>query len=76
VYIDKKIKIESTMNKNNNYFLLSGLFFLAFLVMEFTDIYGDSGWFKAFLLILFTTFLISGIAIKKKKNNDGEQTKS
>jgi hypothetical protein len=61
------------MSRKRNYFLLSGLFFLVFLVLEFTDIYGDSGWFKAFVLILFITFLISGIAIKKKKNNDNEQ---
>ncbi len=62
------------MTSKNNYFLLSGLFFLVFLVLEFTDIYGDSGWFKAFVLILFSTFLISGLANKKKKNNDSEQT--
>jgi Ca2+/Na+ antiporter len=60
--------------KQTNYFLLAGLFFVVFLVMEFTEIYGDSGWFKAFLIILFVTFLISGIANRKKKNNDSEQT--
>lgn len=58
------------MNKKTNYFILSGLFFVVFLVVEFTDIYGDSGWFKAFVLILATTFLISGFANKKSKNND------
>jgi hypothetical protein len=62
------------MNKQSNYFLLAGLFFVVFLVMEFTEIYGDSGWFKAFLLILSVTFLLSGIANRKKKSNDNEQT--
>jgi len=62
------------MNKQTNYFFLSGLLFVVFLVMEFTEIYGNSGWFKAFLLILSVTFLISGIANRKKKNNDSEQT--
>jgi hypothetical protein len=60
------------MNKQTNYFFLSGLFFVAFLVVEFTDIYGNPGWFKAFVLILSTTFLISGIAIRKKRNSDSE----
>jgi len=63
------------MNKQTNYFFLSGLFFVVFLVIEFTDIYGDPAWFKAFVLILSATFLISGIASKKKKNNDRDQTK-
>ncbi len=58
------------MNKQPNYFLLAGLFFTVYLVMEFTDIYGDSGWFKAFLIILFVTFFITGIANKQKKNNN------
>lgn len=62
------------MNKKNNYFLLSGLFLVVFLVIEFTNIYGDPGWFKAFALILSATFLISGIASKKKKSNDSDQT--
>jgi hypothetical protein len=62
------------MNKQTNYFFLAGLFFVVFLVMEFTEIYGDSGWFKAFLIILSVTFLLSGIANGKKKNNDNKQT--
>ncbi|MBV6510546.1 MAG: hypothetical protein FMNOHCHN_00021 [Ignavibacteriaceae bacterium] len=61
------------MSKKNNYLFLSGFFFCVFLVVEFTDIYGDSGWFKTFLIILFTTFLISGIASKEKKGNDSER---
>jgi len=61
------------MTKKNNYLFLSGFFFCVFLVVEFTDIYGDSGWFKTFLIILFTTFLISGIASKEKKGNDSER---
>ena len=62
------------MNKQTNYFFLAGLFFVVFLVMEFTEIYGDSGWFKFFLIILSVTFLITGISNRKKKNNDNEQT--
>ncbi len=62
------------MNKQTNYFFLAGMFFVVFLVMEFTEIYGDSGWFKAFLIILSVTFLITGIANRKKINNDNEQT--
>jgi len=58
------------MKKPTNYFFLSGLFFVVFLVLEFTDIYGDSGWFKAVVLILTATFLFSGFAMKKKKQTD------
>lgn len=62
------------MNKQTNYIFLAGFFFVFFLVIEFTEIYGDSGWFKAFLIILSVTFLISGIANRKNKNNDSGQT--
>jgi hypothetical protein len=62
------------MSKPTNYFFLSGLFFVVWLVVEFTDIYGDSGWFKAFLLILSTTYLISGVAGRKKANQNNEPT--
>jgi hypothetical protein len=55
------------MNKKNSYLFLSGLFFVVYLVLQFTDIYGDSGWIKAFVVILFTTFLWSGIATKVNK---------
>lgn len=55
------------MNKKNNYLLLSGVFLMAFLVIAFTDIYGDPKWFKFYLLIISATFLISGLAIKQKK---------
>lgn len=61
------------MSKPTNYFFLSGLFFVVWLVVEFTDIYGDSGWFKAFLLILSATFLLSGIAGRKKENKNTEK---
>jgi hypothetical protein len=61
------------MNKQTNYFFLAGLFFVVYLIMEFTEIYGDSGWFKAFLIILSVTFLITGIANRNKKSNDNEQ---
>jgi hypothetical protein len=55
------------MNKKNTYFFLSGLFLVVFLVLEFTDIYGDSGWFKFFVLILSATFLFSGFSKKRKE---------
>jgi hypothetical protein len=61
------------MNKQNNYFFLAGLFIVVYLIMEFTEIYGDSGWFKAFLIILSVTFLITGIANRNKVSNDNEQ---
>lgn len=57
------------MLKSTNYLFLSVIFFVVYLVIEFTNIYGDSAWFKAFLLILCFTFLVSGISIKLKKNN-------
>ena len=56
------------MNKKTNYFFLSGLFFVVFLVMEFTDIYEPPTWVKAFLIILCITYLISGF-INRTKNN-------
>lgn len=62
------------MNKQTNYFFLAGLFLVVFLVMEFTEIYGDSRWYKAILIILSVTFLITGMANRKKKSNDNEQT--
>lgn len=55
------------MNKSTNYFFLSGLFLVVYLVIEFTDIYGDPGWFKAFLIILTVTFLILGYSTRRKK---------
>lgn len=58
------------MNKKSNYLFLSGLFLLVFLVLEFTDIYGNSGWFKTFVLILSATFLISGLTKRHIKNGD------
>jgi hypothetical protein len=62
------------MNKQTNYIFLAGLFFVVFLAIEFAEIYGDPSWFKAFLIILSVTFLITGIVNRKKKNNDNEQT--
>jgi len=56
--------------KTNNYFFLSAFFFAVYLIFEFTEIFGDSSWFKFFLVILFITFLISGISIKLKKNKN------
>lgn len=61
--------------KHNNYFILAGLFFVSFLVIQFTDIYGDPVWFKAILIISGITFLLSGISMKKKSNNESQQDK-
>ena len=61
------------MNKQTNYIFLAGLFFVVYLVIEFTEIYGNPGWFKAFLIIIAVSFLITGIANRKKKNNDNEK---
>ncbi len=57
------------MKKQNNYLFLSGLFFVAFLVVEFTDIYAPPIWFKAFVIILCITFFISSLERKIKNNN-------
>lgn len=54
------------MKKITNHFLLAALFFVAYLVVEFTDIYGDSDWFKVFVLITSASFLIGGISLKRK----------
>ena len=59
--------MDDTMNKRSTYLFLSGFFLVVFLVVEFTDIYGDPGWFKFFLLILIATFFISGISIKREE---------
>jgi hypothetical protein len=40
------------MSKQNNYLFLAGVFFVEFLVLEFTSIYGDSGWFTKYALVL------------------------
>ena len=55
------------MKKSTNYLLLAGLFIIGYLVIEFTDIYGDPGYFKFFLVLLGATFLISGISINRKE---------
>jgi len=57
------------MNKQTNYFFLSGFFFVLLIIMEFTDIYEPPIWFKVFLIILCVAFLISGIANRMNKNN-------
>jgi hypothetical protein len=55
------------MSKKNNYLFLSGVFLVVYLVLAYTGIYGDSGWFKYFILILLTTFLVLGLSIKQKE---------
>lgn len=54
------------MNAKSNYFLLAGLFLLFFLILQLTDIYGNSAWFKAFLLILIISLFTGGISKSNK----------
>jgi len=58
------------MNKQTNYYFLSGFFFVVFLISQFTDVYKSPTWFKAFVLILCVAFLISGLANKNKDNKN------
>ncbi|MEZ4878211.1 MAG: hypothetical protein R2805_11755 [Flavobacterium sp.] len=58
------------MNKQTNYFFLSAFFLVAFLISQFSDIYKSPTWFKAFVLILSITFLISGISNSQSKKNE------
>jgi len=51
------------MNAKSNYFLLAGLFLL---IIQFTDIYGNSAWFKTFLLILIFSLFTGGISKSNK----------
>ena len=53
------------MNNKAKYFLLSIVFILVFLVLEFTDIYGDPKWFKIYTIIVFFSFFIGGLSIKR-----------
>lgn len=55
------------MKKAKEHFLLGAFFLLAFLAVQFTDIYGDSGWFKFFSLICAASFLLSGLSIWRKQ---------
>ena len=56
----------SVVNKQINYYFLSGFFFVVFLISQFTDVYKSPMWFKAFALILCVAFLISGFANRTK----------
>jgi len=58
------------MNKQTNYFFLSGFFFVILLLMEFTDIYEPPIWFKIFLIIICIAFLISGFVNRTKNSNN------
>jgi hypothetical protein len=55
------------MKKSTSYFILTGLCIVGYLVIKFTDIYGNPGRFKYFLILLGVTFLISGISTKKEE---------
>lgn len=63
------------MNKQINYYFLSGFFFVIFLISQFTDVYKSPKWFKAFVLILCVAFLISGFANKTKKEKTDEDNR-
>lgn len=63
------------MVKQANYFFLSGLFFVVFLIIQYTEMYVTPIWFKAFLLILMVTFLISGFAVRQKSRDDNPSEK-
>ena len=58
-----------TMKIQNNYFFLAALFTVVLLVMELTDIYGDSGWVKMFFTILILTYLLAGFSRMKDKSD-------
>lgn len=60
------------MSDSRTYFILSGLFFAAFLVVQFTSIYGDASWFKVFTLILSASFLYIGINYKRNSKNNAD----
>jgi hypothetical protein len=53
------------MNNKAKYLLLSIVFILVFLVLEFTDIYGDPKWFKIYTVIVFFSFFLGGLSIKR-----------
>ncbi len=57
-----------TMKNAQSYFVLSGIFFLALLVVEFTSMYGNPGWFKVFALICSVSFLVTGIKLRRNSN--------
>lgn len=54
------------MTTANKYLFLSALFLAVYVMIEFTEIFGDPKWFKFFLIITFITFLISGVSQKIK----------
>ena len=57
------------MNKHTNYLFLSGFFLVVFLIAQFSDIYQPPTWFKAFILILCFTFLVTGLSNKIKNKS-------
>jgi hypothetical protein len=57
------------MKIQNNYFFFAALFTVVVLVMELTDIYGDSGWVKMFFAILILTYLLAGFSRMKDKSD-------
>ncbi|SOE19706.1 hypothetical protein SAMN06298216_0210 [Spirosomataceae bacterium TFI 002] len=55
------------MKKSTKYLLLAALFLVGFLMIQYTNIYGDSTWAKAFFLIGAASFLLGGISLKRKE---------
>ncbi len=54
------------MKTADKHVFLSALFLAVYVIIEFTEIFGDPTWFKFFLIIAFVTFLISGVSQKIK----------
>lgn len=52
---------------SKKYLLLSVIFIGFYFIVEFTEIYGNSTWFKAFLLIVGVAFLLNGLSLKRKE---------
>lgn len=55
------------MNKKTPYIILSALFFVAFLVVQFGSMYGNKGWVKLFFILLSVSFLSSALYNRKSK---------
>ncbi|MEM7110716.1 MAG: hypothetical protein AAF519_20975 [Bacteroidota bacterium] len=60
------------MKNSPPYFFLSGLFFAAYLVVQFTAVYYALGWFKFFALIVTIAFFSGGIAQRRNSQRSQE----
>ncbi len=57
------------MKIKNKSFFLAALFTVGFLIMELTDIYGDSVGVKVFFAFLILTYLLAGFWSRKNKSD-------